>query len=79
MISPVELSCFVDAARRLVWSAKASLGWAVKEDVFVDSIGIIASCRVWLFGKEVACWSPALPYVQSGALQLYTHVELSST
>lgn len=48
-ISPVELSCFEDAARRLERSAKSSLDGAVKEDVFVDSIGIIASCRVWLF------------------------------
>lgn len=78
-ISPVELSCFVDAARRLGWSAKASLDWAVKEDVFVNSIGIIASCRVWLFENEVAYWSTALPYVQSSALQLYTLVESSST
>ena len=74
MSFPVEPSCFVDAARRLVWSAEPSLGWAVKENVFVKSIGIIASCRVWLFGKEVACWSTALPYLQSGALQLYTLV-----
>jgi hypothetical protein len=64
----------VDAARRLVWSAKPSLGWAVKEDVFLDSIGMIAICIVWLFGKEVAYWSTALPYLQSGALQLYTLV-----
>ena len=69
----------MDAARRLGWSAKASLDWAVKEDVFVNSTGIIASCRVWLFGNEVAYWSTALPYVQSSALQLYTLVESSST
>jgi hypothetical protein len=53
----------VDAARRLVWSAKASLDWPVKEDVFVDSIGMTASCRVWLSEIEVVRWNSALPYI----------------
>jgi hypothetical protein len=79
MIFQVEPSCSADAARRLVWSAKTFLDWAVKEDVFVDSIGITASCRVWPFENEVVYWNSALPCVQSGALQLYTLAELSST
>lgn len=42
MVLPVELSCCADAAGRPLWNAEASLDWAVKEDVFVDSSGIIA-------------------------------------
>jgi hypothetical protein len=63
MIFPVEPSCFADAARRLVRSAKVFLDWAVKEDVFVDSIGMTASCRVWLSEIEVVRWNSALPYI----------------
>lgn len=63
MIFPVEPSCFVDAARRLVWSAKVFLDWGVKEDVFVDSIDMTVSCRVWLSEIEVVRWNSALPYI----------------